>query len=120
MVNLIAMPYVTCRRRIRLHPQEMPESALTVLNSLHAGTESGALQLQHEDCVTVHQLLQEQLAAPAAAATWKQRCGEEFAWSPYFDGAKRLPLEKPVEPAAAAAEAPANGLANGVDGLKLR
>lgn len=78
----------------------------------------GEISLRYDDCVTVHKLLQEQLAAPAAADTWKQRCGQVFAWSPYFEGQKRLPLEEPI---AKPAEAPsdADGVANGVDGLKL-
>lgn len=83
-----------------------------------AGTESGQVPLQHEACVKVHQLLRDQLAAPAAADAWKQRCSQKFAWSSYFGGAKRLPLEQPVEKAAESPAA-ANGLANGVDGLKL-
>lgn len=94
-----------------LEPSQKEASAQLILS----GTEAGEISLRHDDCVTVHKLLQEQLAAPTAADAWKQRCGQVFAWSPYFEGQKRLPLEEPI------AEAPsdANGVANGVDGLKL-
>jgi len=71
--------------------------------------------LRHDDCVAVHKVLQDgTLADPAAAEQWKASCQEVFAWSAYFEGARRLPHDAPV---AAAEEPTANGVAPPVDGL---
>ena len=86
-----------------------------------AGVRSGSFQqLGHDDCLSVHRLLEEQLAAPAAAAEWKQLCGKRFQWSPAFDGKLRLSLETLGETQSEqkASEGP-NGLANGVGSLTL-
>lgn len=74
-----------------------------------------AHDLRHEDCVAVHKLLQGALADAAAGEAWRQRCRELFAWSAYFDGAKRLPLELPVSTAEEGGHA--NGVAKAADGI---
>ena len=85
-----------------------------MLLTLTGWTSDGGI-LGHEDCVAVHKLLLEgALADPAAAEQWKDGCREVFAWSAYFEGARRLPLDAPV---AVAEEPTANGVAPPVDGL---
>jgi hypothetical protein len=80
-----------------------------------AGWTADGRVLRHEDCVAVHKLLVEgTLADPAAAEQWTASCRNVFTWSAYFDGARRLPLDKPV---ATADEPTANGVAPSVDGL---
>ena len=54
------------------------------------------------------------LADPAAADRWKASCRDVFAWSEYFDGARRLPMDKPVP---MADESMANGSAPPADGI---
>lgn len=80
-----------------------------------AGGGFEAHELRHEDCVAVHKLLQGTLANADAAETWRLRCRELFAWSAYFEGAKRLPLELPVSTAEEGGHA--NGVAKAADGI---
>ena len=68
----------------------------------------------------MQELLQGALADAPAAEIWRQRCRVLFAWSAYFDGAKRLPLEQTVS--VAQDECHINGAAtaaNGIAGLQL-
>ncbi len=73
-----------------------------------------AHELRHDDCVEVDKILQSSLADAGAAESWKQRCKEVFEFSVYFGGAKRLPLEKPVD----VAEPHTNGVAEASDGVR--
>jgi len=41
-----------------------------------------------DDCVKVHQLLENTLKAEAAATAWKEKCAAVWEWSEYFGGAK--------------------------------
>ena len=96
-------------------PQTVPLTVLIRIGLVDAGWMADGRVLRHEDCVAVHKLLlQGSLADSAAAEQWKASCRDVFTWSAYFDGARRLPLDKPV---ATADEPTANGVALSVDGI---
>lgn len=76
-----------------LDPASKAAGIKQLLSAGPKGQPSSSQRLQ--DCIEVHKLL---LAGPladaAAAADWKQRCAEAFAYSSYFGGAQATAADK--------------------------
>lgn len=64
----------------------------TTLNNHTRNCSGASLKRQHEQCVAVTRLLEEDLGDAAAAQKWREQCTQKYPFSRFFGGSRTVVL----------------------------